>query len=753
MNNNKPILNEEIKRITEIMSQNSPKQLLLEGGEFKVLWKVIDDVVTEADAKAFLKRFGFSLEYPVEKFVKNFDTLIKKIDAAGAEGWDAMIANAKKVETDTVFRNMDGEIIDYEQATKLDMDEWTYEVVRFEKIGDELIEISEEAYEQIIKDNELFYSLPPFLRAPVTTIERRLASELGADAPDAIKKLSVFMKELHLFLRDGSITKGLRLAIIRALKDTPGFAYKFAKKLMSNATIAGQVRAEKMFGDIDAYWKQFSKELQLAEDGTYMRMIKNYAEDSLQGVLKYMEFLFRRTTDTWVIAKKIISGKGFRTWSQKAKVLISDVFLGGIWNWMMGAAFVKPILKRIRTIYSSGKVMKGLDINFGKALIQTVVGWLIIGGVKSMQYQDIKRGMDIFGWFHNMVNNIKGKCTGKNKVNDALTGQFFSNATGADPESEGDTCQGIMLQKSFIDIFKLPKKVVEQKAKKIYYALNGGSDESSKWFWDTSDWTYFDMPTIVKVILDFFNLHDPNREYFKQAFFHTTTMKVDVQSERDMDIFKMSQIADYYETEYSASLLEDAAKLDNWAKFFGREKPEMSFSDLKTAINKLPYLADSEVAAAYKTYKELVVENQKYILVYPRTIKTRMAGGLAKKIDIRKCCETGMCKCPQGCDIGATMIGPDMTIKLAKLYKPGDVGMVQADVDALTFKQLKKAFDSVYGESSTNKCWLNPNPEGDAHQDDTWSCETVSGVKGCVKKTDGSGTYDELILCQLDCED
>ena len=717
-------LNEELIRITEIMAQNSPRKLLTESSEVKGIFKVLDEIISPSDVKKFAARFGWNIEMPVEKFMKNFEAMLKLLGdgtTKSKEAWDAMITSARKVDKDIVFKDLDGNVIDfaskdgYSKFLEMPSGSWVTETRYFEDIGGELVEVSEKVYKEIIAESELYHSLPSFMRAPYATVERRLASELADGAEDAISELPVFLKEMHLFMKTGNISKGLRLAIIRSLRDAP-------------------------------YWKQFAEVMQLKVDGSTMRMIKNYADDNVEGVFKYLEFILR-SPSIKNVGMSFLNGKAFKSFNSFARTIIADVAASGFWNYAMGAVILKPIIKRLRVIYSAGSIKAGLKADWGKAFIQTAVGWLLIGSIKAMQYDNKARVIDPFGWYTTIIEAIKGNCTGQDKVTDALTGKFFANASGTAPDADNKPCKGkVILQPAFVKVFQLKEEVVKAKCEKIYNALNTKSSEESKWFWNTTNQLGFDIPTVTKVFIDFFNLYDPDRTYFEQAFFNTSTLKT---GERDMDIFKMSQIADYYETNYSSSLYDDAKKLDNWAKFFGRENPVNGFSDLKTAIDKLPYLAKGEADATFKTYDAAVKENMKYMLTYPRKIKEKRAGGLARSIDIRKCCQNLPCKCPAGCDLGGHMIGPDVCLALAAL-SPKILTIDQ--VYAMTFTELKTVYDEVKGVSTTNKCWLNPNPQGTSLQSESWNCElNEHDIPGCVKVVGDNGTYSSLEGCQSQC--
>ena len=745
-------VDKDIMRITEIMSQNSQKQLINEQ-EHKVLLKIIDEFIDPDDVLVFAKRFGFNLQMPKEKFLNNFTRLITILEDGSGKAWDAMISKAKHVEPVTKWKHrVTGEVVDnWEQTLSFEavdgvipFDDLT---VYVQKIGDDLVEVSEDVYKQSVKDDELYHSLPSFFRAPYETIERRLKSELSSGAEDAIDTLPVFIKEMQLFFRDGTITKGLRLAIIRSLRDVPGFTMNLAQRIVKNPTVKSQIKAEKYFGDLDAYWKKVAKELQLDEGGSTMKTIKTYADDSIEGLLDYLKFLYK-VPSIKAVGKSMIDGSAWKSFNRGARTMISDVALSGFWNYAMGFALIKPIIKRVRDVRKGAKLIKG-DAPF-KPFIDGAIAWLLIGTVKSIQHHDIAKGMDLFGIFTDIMQGIKGDCTGGNKVEDALTGKFYANATGADPTGENKPCKGnVILQPGFIDTFKLEQEVVDTKCKLIYNALHTKDDDENKWFWDTSDYIGFDIPTITKVILEWFNLYDPNRNRFKRAFFHTETLKTDDVGSRNMDIFKMSQIANTYELTYQSSLFDDAQKLNNWAKFFGREEPAMSFDDLKTAINKLPYLADDEADAAFKTYKNVVEENQKHIMYYPRYISKKIPGTTRqKKTDIRKCCQDGPCKCPGGCDLGGVMVGMDMVVELSKINVKK-----QEDLLKLTFEELKTAFDNVHNDSSiSNQCWLNPNPKGASSEEVSWECQmNDAGTKGvCVEMTVG-GTYSSLERCQAEC--
>lgn len=410
---------------------------------------------------------------------------------------------------------------------------------------------------------------------------------------------------------------------------------------------------------------------------------------------------------------------------------------------------MKPLFRKVAAVYGGTTKLGKMFVPdvIGRVVLQAVGVYMFIGFSKSLKHMDIHQ---TYGWafFRDQWEDLVGHCTGKNKIHDALTGQFYANATTVTKNKEGDviaTCKGAELQAKFIEQFELDPTVVKKKAEAIYAALNPTAHDESPWALFDIDFTIGEkeidatIPSLTKVFANYLEFYDIDRDTFVNMFF-------DIEDgDGGMDIFKMSQVADYYEDTFDADLREDVKLLDNWAKTLGREL--MSHDDFITRLEKMPYLSHKKLKKVYNAFDEIVTENQKHLLAYPRYIKAEDDEGFETTIFLNKCCEED-CKCPSGCNIGGKLVESDMGVALEDKLNI----KVQSDWAGKSFEEIKKVFDEVYSVSSTNKCFLNPSPRGEATEISTWDCEEISGEKRCVKKTDGTGKYKQLSLCQYECD-
>ena len=156
-----------------------------------------------------------------------------------------------------------------------------------------------------------------------------------------------------------------------------------------------------------------------------------------------------------------------------------------------------------------------------------------------------------------------------------------------------------------------------------------------------------------------------------------------------MDILKLSKISDYYEDKFNASLYEDMQNMNQWAAISGGA----TWEDIKTKINKLPYLDPDTSEVNYDTWMEIVEENKKYLLKYPQNIRYD-DGDFEVTIPLAKCgpgCKSGNndCNCNDGgCKIGGTPVSKDVGIAL------NNVG-VKTNSEFATFCKGKDGFDKL----------------------------------------------------------
>ena len=749
----------EVNRINELMMKNSSsKELLLE--QVKAVDDVMHELIDPAMVKKQLKRFGMSIEVPVEKFQKNFSTLIDMVGEKSTRAWDDMIAEGVDVRIASDILNPDGTPVPWKEIKDLSLEqiqeivesgEWV-EVQSFQKsIGDlQWVHITKEVYEEILTTNELYNSLPHYLRFPASQLTRRLKDTFG-DGTSGIRSVEDLMRNLQLFFKDGTITSDLSRAIIKLMSNDPKFAKTFAEMLVNKVRFKNQLKLNRFTDTLDDFYTALAKDLDLPMDGVMMKKLMAQLDEASENLGKWFEFLWMKTKPLKLI-QDMYFGVAFKNWKTGAKTIFVDIFASGFWNWVMGIGFLKPMFRKLAAVYGTGKISKLWSIDMvGRWILQMVGFYIMIGFVSGLKNMDIKKGY-AWPWFLSKVNDIIGTCTGKDKPHDALTGQFFANASTVTTNEDGDiiaTCKGAELQPEFINQFKLSPDEVIIKAEAIYAALNGKAHGSSPWNMElgiplTDIEIPFvegkEIPSITQIFLNYLEYYEIDRSTFNTMFFD---VKV---GDNGMDIFKMSQVANYYEKTFSASLINDVKNLDNWSKTLGREL--LSHADFIVALNKMPYLNLGKLDQIYKTFNEIVTENAKHILAYPKFVKALDDVGFETTIFLNKCCETD-CGCPTGCNIGGKFVESDMGVALNEKLNIKN----QADWEGKTFDEIKKVFDAVYSVSSSNKCYLNPSPRGAATEADTWDCEEVSGYSKCVKKTDGSGQYNALVLCQQICND
>ena len=742
----------EVNRINELMIKNSSsKELLLE--QVKAVDDVMHELIDPVTAKNVLRKWGIVMDVPVEKFQKNFAKLIKMISSETTTAWDDMISQGQNTRTIKDIFYPDGTTVPWKELEELSMEELDalirngdyVEVISFQKqiSGLQWENITEEAYNKIIKSTPLFNSLPTYLRFPAAQLTRRL-EDTFASGTSGIRSVPDLMRNLQLFFKDGTITTDLSRALIKLMSNDPKFAKTFAEMLVSKIRFKNQLKLNRFTDTLDDFYKALAKDLDLPMDGPVMKKLMVQLSESAENLGKWFEFIWMKTKPLKLI-KDIWFGVAFKSWKSTAKTLLVDIFASGFWNWVMGVAFLKPMFRKLAVVYGGGKISKLWSIDMlGRWIMQLVGFYIMIGSTSALKNMDIKR---LWTWpaFLKKIDEMMGTCTGKSKAHDALTGQFFANASTVTRDEKGDiikTCEGAELRPKFIEQFQLSPDTVKVKAEAIYASLNAKAHDDSPWTMEI-DVPFVgekDVPSLTEVALNYLDFYEIDRDTFVTMFFDISP------GDNGMDVFKMSQVANYYEKEFSASLLNDVKNLDNWAKTLGREF--MAHADFITKLDKMPYLQEQDLKIIYNTFNEVVTENAKHMLAYPRFIKAEDDDGFETTIFLNKCCEDD-CGCPAGCNIGGKFVESDMAAALEKQLKI----IKTPDWEGKTFDQIKTVFDEVYSVSSTNKCYLNPSPRGTSEESDTWDCEDVSGYKKCVKKTDGSGQYNALVLCQNACEE
>ena len=667
-------LNEELSRINEIMVDNNPEILTEQPKPPAELRKVIDDVTgeifTPEGMKKMFAKLGLNgLDKQMTKFVDNFDALRLLANTDGA--WDDMISKAKNVkevinvfdaktgkqlsksETDALYALDDG--IDILLDSEQYIAKSTYYVLDDAKSWKE---ITSDMYDELIEGGGEYFDLPYYLRHS----QSELILLLGDVSEGGIKTVDEFLVALKGFLRgSGKMTPPLRKSIIALMSETPGFAKIIRDALVKNNKFYKYTKLFRHTQKMHLIDEAISAALGLKQGSKLLTDLEVLM--SKEGVLigEWFDFVLQ----SWR-PFRALNDLRFGITSSKMRTFVSDITMGSFFDYIMGAQILK-------TMYSSIKKMKGLPLISTKG--NSVAAVLIITYVVVGGYRTIRDGFDTAGFnlktiFDDAVGLFSNYCAGDNKIKDALTGALYVNAVGDKSDADGTrtSCGPVDFNTKFLESYTANKnnekyklKDVKSAALTLYSALNIDShgahpltifEKKGKKipFTDIN----MQVPSITKIFREYLGMYTPDNEIVKGIL-----------NKPGMDILKMSQISNYYEKNFDASLLADMVNLDYWAGLTGG----MDWKSAQALIEKLPYLDPGTGDLNFDTWKELLAENEKLFLRYPNAIQyeTEIDGDLMMMdIDIAKCgsnCEG--CKCNDGgCDIGGTMVSAAMGIAL-----------------------------------------------------------------------------------------
>jgi len=697
----KKTLNEELYRINQIMVQSSNANILNEQSD-KLIRKItgdqIDNFLSPDNVNRLFKRLGLEGFEDINiKYLDNFDNLIAK---SSKEDWDDIILNSPVVRMENdVVRLSDNKILSVDELQDLIMKDATDgKPSGIEELADESLyntttryirelpgggeeTITKQQYDKLLIDFKDFNSLPPFLRYSYKELENALN-----DVTDArLTSVDDFLKALRRFYQDGVLTTDLRKAIISLMSNTPGFTKQLTKQFMKNSEFAKQVKLFRYLDRMDEMYKAISEVLGLKQGSKLIDDIT--VRLSREGALleEYFDFILQSNR-----ALKGIKDFRFGMTDNYFRTIVSDILAGGFFDYVMGAIIPKQIFRYIKTIKASPNKLKTLAAN-------AVFAYILFGGYKSIRDWNITSGFDPRTWFSNLIDSFTNNCAGDSKVTDALTGRLYANVIGQkEVEGKKVNCGPVEFNRSFLNTYTFQNGEEKVIAENLYNALNVTSHDGHPLM------IFNKIPSLIPKAKDYLGAFNPDRDLFKEHFFGD-----------GMDIIKMSQVADYYEREFDASLLEDAKNLNFWSELTGG----MNFDDLKNMIEKTPYLDGGQSDLNFDTWQEVVNENKKFVLIYPYSIVYEVEEDgdvFEEEIPLAKCgngCKDDNdkdCKCATGgCKIGGTLVATDMAIALDKkgIKTQSELNTFVKQEDG--FEKLKEIFDEV-NQVSGSGCVLRP---------------------------------------------
>lgn len=700
-------LNEELARINEIIVDSQPQLLTEVKGDpiKKAVGDAVEGLFTPEGMKKLFKKLNLEdLSSVTTKFVDNFDDF--RALAKDNRTWNDMISNAKVLESVTdVFDTKTGKLLTPEELdtvyktdleSLLDGSKYRSNTKFFQKTEKGWDEISIETYEELKKQGGKYYDLPPYLRYSAAEILSALDNAQGG-----IKTIDDLLVALRGFLRGtATMTPDLRRAIISLMSNTPGFAAAIKDALKANNRFYKFTKIYQNAGKMDVLHEAIADVLGLKKGAKIL--------DDLQVLMSDMGVLFERWFDFVLQSWRPFKALGdlrYGTTTSRFRTFVSDIVMGGFFDYIMGAQVLKSMYSSIEGVVKSKTPLKKI----GTMLL---IGWMIIGGYKSVRDWKIPTTLNPVEWFKAQIAKFGQYCAGDNKVKDALTGDLYANVIGDKSNAEGTrtTCGPIEFNTAFLETYTASNdnphfKPADVKtiATSLYNALNVDSPGDNpmtifKKKGKKIPFTDIDVqiPTVTKLL----------KEYFG-AFWADASVVQEVVDRPGMDILKMSQISDYYETNFDASLLEDMQTLDYWRQVVGG----WDFEAAETAIMKLPYLDPTQGDLNFDTWLELTEENEKMFLTYPDRIAFEIevdGDMMMQQIKLAKCgpncndADNNKCNCNDGgCNLGGQIVDVATGIALENNgYK------TQEQLNALCkletgFDTLEEIFNGANNKSGT----------------------------------------------------
>jgi hypothetical protein len=690
----KKTLKEELYRINQVMVNSSSDILLEQGGpEAKIINKVLDDVITPDGLITLMDKVGFKTDGVIPNFLNKFDDLI--VFAKGGDEWNEIIQKASKTKTITRYFNELGEEIDPSEivgGAKVTMETDYYRILPDGK--NQLID--EKTYKEIVENNSEYYAIPPFLRLPINELESMIKSVNGG----SIKNVEELLRSLQSFLKGAPLTDGLKKVIVSLMGANPKFTKILKKALMKSPDFTKRVKYAQYKGTIDELIQTIADTLGLEKTNRLINDLGILVSKEGELLETYFSFLTKA-----VDPMKVYRKWRFGNYKNIYKLIFSDVLGSGFYNYIMGGAFLKKAFNYVaklgnKNIKTSEKIMDSL---YG-----LLIGTVLFGGYRSLRDKDIKQ-MNPVEWFQSKLESFNKNCVGNDKVSDALTGRLYKNVVGSQAEAETPgavtKCKDVEFTKAFLNSYAIEKdEDVKASAEALYATLNNNAAGGNWWTFGDGEW-YKQTPSITKIIVDYMGLFRPE----------DVVVDAVIKSE-GMGILKLSQISDYYETNFKASLYEDMQNMNQWAGLL----KGASWEDVKTEILKLPYLdggatkLEGQSKINYDTWQEMVTENKKSVLRYPQSISYD-DGDFEIVIPLAICgsgCKSGdeSCNCNDGgCSIGGTYVEVPVAIELNKKGVSNNSQFAAFCAGKDGFDNLKEIYDTAAATGGGNdNCKLRP---------------------------------------------
>ena len=694
---NKNTLNEELSRINEIILNTTPKHVLVEqdSATRKIMGDIADELITPEGLNKVFKGMGLSgLETFATKYLDNYKALVKKLNDGT---WDDMIIDTPKVSSRIDFTDVNtGRLLDADELEDIPLEDLANPELYSESqkffrktAGGTLEEITQKEFDTIQKASEDFYSLPVFLQATKKELETLLKQVEGVQ----FESVEEFMKSLNRFYQGGPITPGMRGALMSLMGRQPGFAMKLAKQLLKNATLYKKVRLYQALGKMDEIYDDMASALGLSKNSKLLDDLIVPFSKAGQTFMEWAKFLHK----SWRPIRGI-QDLYWGTTKSKWKTILFDIMGGTIFDYIMGAQFVKSLFNFVRKGYSAAT---------GASLLQMVTafitGYAIIGGYRSVRdYKGLEEGFNISKFWNDLTNSFARDCVGKSKVQDALTGRLYNNAIGEVKGDEGFMeCEKVRFRKSFLESYSIKDpNEVKNIAEGLYRALNIDSHEDHPLKLSWGDW----VPSLTKYVREYIGAFTADDGYLKKLI-----------TKDGMDIIKMSQIASYYETNFDANLYKDAQNLDMWREVAGG----MNFAEFSELIERLPYLDPEQSEVNFNTFQEIVKENEKSFMRYPSEFSYRYEEDgemLRKRIKLGICgtnclgLDDNPCNCNNivgDCLIGGQIIDADMLVALDEADIKNQEALNALSKQSDGFDTLKKIYDETNSKLGTG-CKLQP---------------------------------------------
>ena len=685
----KKTLNEELYRINQLMV-NSSSDVLLEQVEAKIINKVLDGAITPEGLIKIMDDIGFETDGVIPSFLNKFDDLVVFTKGNG-ELWDEVIQKAAEVEKVTKYFDELGNEVPFSQLKRGDKVEMVTEYYRVLPNGSRQ-PIDQKIYKEIIENNSEYYSIPPFLRLPTADLN----ALLGGVTDGSLKNVEDFMRSLQTFLKGAPLTDGLKKAIIALMGVNPKFTKILKKALMKSPEFTKRVKYAQYKNTMDELLQTLADTLGLEKTSRLINDLGILVSREGELLENYFSFLFRsvRPIQVWTnIRFGKVAGK------QWAKVIISDILASGFYNYVMGGVFVKGLYSYVTKIFNRNIKTSDKLLDTAYALI---IGTGLFGTYRSIRDKDITQ-MSPVEWFKGLVDSFSN-CVGKDKVSDALTGRLYRNVIGTPQEAEDPNavanCGDVEFSKQFLDTYAIQdENDVKIAAEALYATLNNNSANGNWWTIGEGKTWYKQVPSVTKIIKDYIGGFRPDEEVVEKIL-----------DQKQMDILKLSQISDYYEDKFNASLYEDMQNMNYWAAI----TKGATWEDIKTKINKLPYLDPDTSDENYDTWMEIVEENKKYLLKYPQSIRYD-DGDFEINIPLAKCgsgCKSGDndCNCNDGgCKIGGTPVSKDVGIALNNAGVKTNSQFAAFCKGKDGFDKLKEIYDTAAAAGGgDDNCKLRP---------------------------------------------